>query len=61
MILTTKTSVGQYNIVIERGVLNNLKDHLNLERKVLIVTDKGVPESYAKTVAAQCKEGYIYT
>ncbi len=61
MILTTKTSVGQYDIVINRGVLNNLKEHLNLDRKVLIVTDSGVPEEYAKTVAAQCKEGYIYT
>ncbi len=61
MILTTKTSSGQYNIVIKRGVLNDLKEYLNLERKVLIVTDSGVPENYAKTVATQCKEGYIYT
>ncbi len=61
MILTTKTSVGQYDIVIKRGVLNNLKEYLNLDRKVLVVTDSGVPEIYAKTVAAQCKKGYIYT
>ncbi len=61
MILKTKTTVGEYNIVISRGVLNNLKEHLNLDRKVLIVTDSGVPENYAKTVAAQCKEGHIYT
>ncbi len=61
MILTTKTSVSQYDIVIKRGVLSNLKEYLNLDRKVLIVTDSGVPEIYAKTVAAQCKNGYIYT
>ena len=61
MILTTKTSVGQYDIVIKRGVLSDLSEYLNLNRKVLIVTDSGVPELYAKTVAAQCKEGYIYT
>ncbi len=61
MILTTKTSVGQYDIVIKRGVLSGLKEYLNLDRKVLIVTDSGVPEIYAKTVAAQCKAGYIYT
>ena len=61
MILTTKTSVGQYDIVIKRGVLSSLKEYLNLDRKVLIVTDSGVPEIYAKTVAAQCKAGYIYT
>lgn len=61
MILTTKTSVGQYDIVIKRGALNNLNKHLKLDRKVLIVTDSGVPSTYAKSVAAQCKEGYIYT
>ncbi len=61
MILTTKTSSGQYDIVINRGVLNNLKEYLNLNRKVLVVTDSGVPEVYAKTVAAQCGDGYIFT
>ncbi len=61
MILKTKTSVGEYNIVISRGVLYDLKQYLNLDRKVLVVTDSGVPENYAKTVAAQCKQGYIYT
>ncbi|MBE6780283.1 MAG: 3-dehydroquinate synthase [Ruminococcaceae bacterium] len=61
MILKTKTSVGEYNIVISRGVLNDLKEYLNLDRKVLVVTDSGVPENYAKAVAAQCKEGHIYT
>ncbi len=61
MILSTKTTVGQYDIVIERGVLNNLNEHLNLDRKVMVVTDSGVPENYAKTVVAQCKDGYIFT
>ncbi len=61
MILNTKTSVGEYNIVIKRGALNNLCEHLNLNRKVLIVTDSGVPETYAKTVLGQCNQGYIFT
>lgn len=61
MIFNIKTLVGQYNIVIKRGVLNNLSEYLNLNRKVLIVTDSGVPEAYVKTVAAQCEQGYIYT
>lgn len=61
MILNVKTSVGQYDIVINRGVLKGLKEFLNLDRKVLIVTDSGVPEVYAKTVLAQCKDGYIFT
>ena len=61
MILNVKTSVGQYDIVINRGVLKGLKEYLNLDRKVLIVTDSGVPCEYAETVAAQCENGYIFT
>ncbi len=61
MILNTKTSSGGYDIVIKRGALANLKKHLNLDRKVLIVTDSGVPEIYAKTVAKQCTAPFIFT
>lgn len=61
MIIPIKTGMGGYNIVLERGALSNLKGRLNLERKLLIVTDDGVPEIYAKTVALQCKEPYIVT
>ena len=61
MIIPVKTSTGQYNIVLKRGALSELKEHLKLERKVLIVTDNGVPCEYAKTVAGQCKQPYIVT
>ena len=50
-----------YDITIERGVLKKAGSLLNLDRKVLIVTDSGVPAEYAKTVAAQCKVPYIAT
>jgi len=61
MIIPVKTSSGGYNIVLERGALSCLKNHLKLERKVLIVTDSGVPAQYAKTAAEQCKEPFIVT
>ena len=50
-----------YDITIKKGVLQSAKDYINLDRKVLVVTDDGVPAEYAKTVAAQCKQAYIYT
>ncbi len=50
-----------YEIVIERGALNKAESYLNLDRKVLVVTDSGVPSEYAKTVADKCKEGIIFT
>ena len=44
-----------YDIIIEHGALRHASEYLNLNRKVLIVTDSGVPAVYADTVAAQCK------
>ncbi len=52
---------GSYDITIESGVLKKAGSLLNLDRKVLIVTDSGVPSEYAKTVAAQCRTPYIAT
>lgn len=50
-----------YDILVERGVLSEAKKHLNLNRRVLIVTDTGVPAEYAETLAAQCREAVICT
>ena len=50
-----------YDIIVERGILSSADQHLNLNRRVLIVTDSGVPAQYAKAVADQCKEGIICT
>lgn len=50
-----------YDIVVERGILKNANKSLDLDRRVLVVTDSGVPEEYAKTLAAQCKESVICT
>lgn len=61
MIIPVKTLSSGYDIVLERGALNHLADYLKLDRKVLIVTDSGVPEIYSKTAAKQCKEPYIVT
>ena len=50
-----------YDILIERGILAKAGQHLNLNRRVLVVTDTGVPEVYAKALAGQCKESVIFT
>ena len=61
MIIPVKTNTGEYNIYLEKGALAKVGTLLNLNRKVLIVTDSGVPEIYSKTVANQCKEPFIVT
>ena len=50
-----------YDIIVEPGVLAEAKRHLNLNRRVLVVTDSGVPAAYAKTLASQCRESVICT
>ncbi len=50
---------NSYDIIVERGILQEAGKHLNLNRRVLIVTDSGVPEQYAETVAKQCKKPVI--
>ncbi len=50
-----------YDIILERGVLSRAGALLHLDRRVLIVTDSGVPQIYARTVAAQCRTSKIVT
>ena len=60
MTLNVKTSQGDYDILIERGCLHRAGEVFNLNRKVLVVTDSGVPEEYAMTVASQCDEAVLF-
>ena len=50
-----------YDILVERGILSRAKEHLNLNRRVLIVTDTGVPEAYPKLLAEQCGQSTVCT
>ena len=50
-----------YPIIIERGVLHRADAHLSLQRKVLVVTDSGVPQEYAKAIAEQCVAPTVVT
>ncbi len=56
MIIPVDLGNNSYNIYLERGALQKAGELLWLNRRVLIVTDSGVPIEYAKTVEAQCKE-----
>lgn len=61
MTITVKTGSGSYNIRLKRGALAKAGEIFNLNRRVLIVTDTGVPKEYAQTVAEQCKTPVIKT
>ncbi len=48
-------------VVIRRGGLARAGEHFDLDRRVFLVTDKGIPASYAKSLAAQCAHSTIFT
>ena len=50
-----------YDIKVGRGLLAKAGENLNLSRRVLIVTDSGVPKDYAEALLGACKEGKIIT
>ncbi|MBQ7779513.1 MAG: 3-dehydroquinate synthase [Clostridia bacterium] len=60
---TIKINLGEnsYNVHVGKGLINEAKNLFDLDRKVLVVTDDGVPSEYAKQIAEQCKEAYIVT
>ena len=61
MQIDIKTSQGKYDIVLERGALKKACEYLKLDRRVLIVTDSGVPKEYSETVKSFCEKSVIVT
>lgn len=61
MIINMNLGEESYDIVVKRGVLSDVGSLINLDRKVLIVTDSGVPEKYSVAVSKGCKESVIVT
>ncbi len=54
MKVDVRTQPDPYTVHIERGILRRAGEILPLNRRVLVVTDSGVPKEYAETVCAQC-------
>lgn len=61
MTLTVKTSMGNYDIILKRGILENISPYCDTSKRALVVTDSGVPEEYSLLVASQFKNSVIKT
>lgn len=61
MTLSVDLGPRSYDVIIERGCLAKAGEWLDLNRKVLIVTDSGVPAQYAQAVASAAKTPVIVT
>lgn len=56
----SKVNDINYPIIIEKDSINDVSKYFNLKRKVLIITDSGVPSIYSNIVKEQCMEPFIY-
>lgn len=61
MIINMNLGINSYDIVVERGSLSKAGELLKLDRKVLVVTDSGVPTQYAQKIASQCADPVVVT
>ena len=58
MKVVTRSGNHEYDIVIGRGILQNASKEFDLDRKVMIVSDQGVPHEYIEKIMNQCAEPY---
>lgn len=61
MLLEITMKDKKYDVIIERGCLLNANKYLNLNRKVLIITDDGIPNEYLNILKKDLKCAYVYT
>ena len=54
------TEQRNYEILLEEGALSRAGEFFHLGRKVMLVTDDGVPSAYVDAVAAQCRKPYRF-
>jgi len=60
MKLSVNLQYTSYDIIIEKGVIKRVGEFVSLDRKVLIISDNGVPNEYIQTVLSQCENGFYH-
>ena len=60
-VLTMNLGAHSYPITVEEGALAQVGSRFSLRRRVLILTDSGVPAAYAQAVADACAEPHLVT
>ena len=60
MKLTMDLETNSYDIHLDNGLLHKIADFMDVRRKVMVVTDSGVPGQYLDTVMKQLSHPYSY-
>lgn len=48
-------------VIIRKGALEKASEYMDLDRKVLIVTDSGIPKKYVSCLKKQCGKPFVVT
>ena len=59
--LWVESERGGYGVTVARGALARAGELFDLDRRVLVVTDRGVPPAYAAGLAELCREPVMVT
>ena len=51
----------EYDILISRNIINELEKYIKNDKKYLIITDNGVPETYIKKVKDSLSNSLVFT
>ena len=60
-VLRAEPDSASYPIYVKRGILGDAKRYFDLDRKIFIITDSGVPKEYAEAVKALSEDATVYT
>ncbi len=61
MIIPVQVKDSTYEVIVERGCIDKVIKYLDLNRKVLIITDSNIPLEYVDKVKQGIKNSYVYT
>ena len=59
--ITVQLGDRSYAVTVGHGIINRANEIFNLNRRVAIITDSGVPKEYVQAVGALCKESTVIT
>lgn len=60
MQLTVNLKDYSYPITIKRGALYSITDTINVNRKIMIISDSGVPQKWIDIVKKQCPNHFVF-
>lgn len=59
MIIPVNLAQDSYEILLEDNALANINQAINVKRKILLVTDDGIPKQYVDKVMQQCDPVFL--